>query len=463
MVMECAYINVNTMNRETVQFETVIIGLGKTGMSCIRYLSAKQKSIAVMDSRTTPPELDTLRREFPDVPVYLGYFDENILRSAREIIVSPGVPLAEPAIRSAMDSGVRAIGDIEIFCHQASAPIIGITGSNGKSTVASMLYQMILKSGMRAGLGGNIGVPVLDLLNTGPVDFYVLELSSFQLETVYSLNTIASVILNVCADHMDRYGDVHEYARVKESIYDGSDTIIINLDDEIVGRMNTAGREKLCYSLDEPDSGQLGIRTVSGQRMFACGKDILFPVSELNIYGEHNISNSLAALALGKTIGLPMDSMQAALASFTGLPHRCQWIANIDGVNWVNDSKGTNVGATCNAVRGLTVKKNIILIAGGEGKGADFTPLEDVAAQRLRCAVLIGRDARLMARSLDKLVPVSFATSMQAAVITASKLARKGDTILLSPACASFDMFSDFQERGDDFIRAVTDLQECGD
>lgn len=445
------------------QFDTVIIGLGKTGMSCVRYLAGSgSTSFAVVDSRNDPPELNTLYNDYPDVPVYLGSYHEEILSRAVQLIVSPGVSLREEAISSASGKGVAILNDIEIFCRNVSVPVVAVTGSNGKSTVATLVNEMINRSGRHALLGGNIGIPVLDLLAGDRPDYYVLELSSFQLEPLTSLNACASVVLNICEDHMDRYRDIDEYSAVKAKIYAGDGLMVINLDDARVAGYAHSGRNTGCYTLVDPNAGVFGIRKVSGERYLALGDRNLLPVSYLKLHGDHNISNCLAALALGSAIQLPMQSMLETLQDFRGLPHRCQWVASVRGVHWYNDSKGTNVSASCAAIKGLRSIGPVILIAGGEGKQADFAPLAQVGEHNLCGAVLIGKDARIIGEAFQGSIPVYYAISMNAAVNTAARIATKGDVVLLSPACASFDMFKDYQHRGAVFTECVAGLSEGG-
>ena len=452
--------NIEDMTKTGEQFDTVIVGLGKTGMSCVRYLSGQGRSFVVIDSRSEPPELDTLRKNYADVPCYLGSLHEGILSTARQIIISPGVALTEPAITAAAANGAAVIGDIELFCLQASAPIIAITGSNGKSTVASMLHEMILRSGKRSGLGGNIGTPALDLFSTDAPDFYVLELSSFQLESIYSLNSVVAVMLNVTEDHMDRYQDINSYAQVKKKVYAGDGVMVINLDDKFAASVENRDRKSITYSLREPSTGMFGIRTVDGERLLAYGTELLLPISALQIRGDHNLSNALAVLALGMAIDLPMPAMLDSLKEFAGLPHRCQWLARIDGVDWYNDSKGTNVGASRAAINGLAAAGDLILIAGGVAKDADFSQLAETVREHVRAVILIGRDANVLAAALEGTCRIYSAISIDAAVHLAAELVGEGGSVLLSPACASFDMFADYQARGEAFSQAVSSLEK---
>ena len=446
------------VNRKS--FDTLIIGLGKTGMSCVRYLANRDvSSFAVVDSREHPPELSSLNRDFPEVPLYLGSFHEEIISAAGRLIVSPGVSLEESVIRRASDNGVKIINDIEIFCREAAAPVIAVTGSNGKSTVATLVTEMINQAGKRALLGGNIGTPALDLLNEETPDYYVLELSSFQLEPLASLNATASAVLNISEDHMDRYSDIHQYAEVKKKIYAGNGLMVINLDDPLISEFDRNGRRTSLFTLNEPDEGIFGLRNISGRRCLAYGTEEICPVSSIKLHGDHNLSNCMAALALAGSTGLSTELMVNALVSFSGLPHRCQWVARKNGVDWYNDSKGTNVGASCAAIKGLCVSGPVILIAGGTGKGADFSRLAEMSAAHCRHVILLGRDADLLAQAMAGLVPFTKVQSMGEAVQTAARVARAGEAVLLSPACASFDMFENYEERGRTFRDLVQALK----
>lgn len=438
------------------KFDLVILGLGKTGISCVRFFSNKTKTIAIVDSRFEPPGLEIIANDFPDIPLYLGSFNEEILCSANELIVSPGIAINEQSIKQAIKAGVRVIGDIELFCQHVSKPIIAITGSNGKSTVAILFSKMIEASGKSVELGGNIGTPALDLFLKQEPDYYVLELSSFQLETTKSLNAIAAVVLNITEDHMDRYSNFKEYAFAKQRIYAGTGTMVINLDDDIVAAFTRNNRKTICYTTKGPGKNAFGIRVKNGNSYIVYGESDLIAITDLGIRGKQNISNAMAALALGTTINLPIESMLSVLQDFQGLPHRCQWISNINGVDWYNDSKATNVGATCAAIESLAGNNNMVLIAGGEGKGADFSKLAEVAAGRVKATILMGSDANRLANVLKGIVDIYFALDMNAAVKLAYGISAAGGIVLLSPACASFDMFEDYQQRGVEFIEAIS-------
>ncbi len=453
--MECAEAIVVEVIETSKQFKTVVVGLGKTGFACARYLAAQGISFAVTDNRDEPPKLNEMKAALPDVPLCLGGFDESLLMGADSLLLSPGVSLQEDAIVKAIESGVEVYGDIELFCRNISSPVIAITGSNGKSTVTTLVAEMIRAANFNVVEGGNLGTPALDLLSDDEPDVYVLELSSFQLETVTSLNAIASVVLNVTPDHMDRYEGLTEYATAKEHIYDGRGAMIINLDDPAVASMARDRRACVGFTLSEPESGNYGVRDYDGDRWIVKGDKKLIPVNDLQIKGEHNIANAMAAMALAEILNCPLAAMLSVLRSFSGLEHRCQWIAEHANVKWFNDSKGTNVGASCAAIKGLSADENIVLIAGGDGKCANFSELGVVAEGRLKAAIVLGKDGPEIGKVLVNVVPVHSVDSMEMAVETAARIVKSGDIVLLSPACASLDMFENYQARGDAFVAAV--------
>ena len=433
---------------------TIIVGLGKTGMSCVRHLARQNYNLAVIDSRTNPPCLEELRRDFPQIPVFLGSFAAAVINEAKEIILSPGVSLREPAIVQAIARGVPVIGDIELFARQTHAPIVAITGSNGKSTVTTLVGEMAKNAGINVKVGGNLGMPVLDLLDD-KADLYVLELSSFQLETTPSLKTKAAVVLNVTEDHMDRYCSFDDYLFAKQKIYHNCETAIINRDDQISYSGAKLPKKIISFGLNPSQDSPLDFRIHDGYINHA-NKNLL-KINELKIKGLHQAANALAALALGTAINLPETAMLKALREFSGLPHRCQWVAKIDNVDWYDDSKGTNVGASCAAIEGLgqETKGKIILIAGGLGKDADFTPLQKPVKKYARAVILIGKDAPKIEQALKDCSKIIYADSMENAVLIAKQTAQPNDAVLLSPACASFDMFNNFEHRGDEFVKAV--------
>ncbi|SDX06921.1 UDP-N-acetylmuramoyl-L-alanine--D-glutamate ligase [Thiocapsa roseopersicina] len=440
--------------------KTLVVGLGKTGLSCVRYLRSQGIATAVTDSREHPPGLQQLRDEMPEVAVFVGGFEPEAFAAAARLVVSPGVPISDPLIRDAMARGVEVVGDIELFARAAQAPICAITGSNGKSTVTTLLGQMAAAAGQRVSVGGNLGEPALGLLDSS-VERYVLELSSFQLETTFSLGADVAVVLNVSADHMDRYPDLDAYAQTKGRIYRGARVAVVNRDDPIVAAMPRDADLEIGFTLGGPTGSDFGLRVHDGAHWLCRGTQPLMPASEVRIPGMHNLANALAALALASGCGLPMEQSCTVLRRFSGLPHRSELVAERDGVRWYDDSKGTNPGATVAALEGLIPPGSTgraVLIAGGEGKGADFAPLRSAVKRTARAVVLIGRDAGLIAQALDGEVPLWEAVSMQDAVARAAAIARPGDTVLLSPACASFDMFESYEHRGRVFAEAVRGL-----
>ena len=463
------------------QASTLIVGLGKTGLACARFLQAQHIPYAVTDSRDVPPGLWELKALNPSVSLTLAGFNETALDGIRQLIVSPGVSLQEPFIQAAVARGIEVIGDIELFARHADAPVLAITGSNGKSTVTTLIGHMTERAGLTVQVGGNLGTPALDLLlksraAESKTDYYILELSSFQLEATYSLNACTAVVLNVSPDHMDRYADFAGYAAAKQRVYHGDGVMIVNRDDAAVQAMaqqllaQDPGRRIIAFTLQQPGADEFGIVQQQGQDWLAFGSQLsasqtsdaqlLLPVSELRIAGRHNVANALAALALGHALQLPMATMLETLREFTGLPHRMQWVAEIDGVSWYNDSKGTNVGATVSAIKGMPGPK--LLIAGGEGKDADFSPLRAaVSNNQVRTVILIGRDAGKLAEAIGDAAVIKQADSLEKAVRLAHDLAHAGDSVLLSPACASFDMFHDYEHRGEVFVTAVETLAQA--
>ena len=445
-----------TTHKSDVHAYTLVVGLGMTGLSVVRHLHNLGEPVVVVDSRDIPPALHEFKQSCPNIPLHTGKFDHKLFTGAHRIVVSPGVPMSEPALKLAQEQGIEISGDIDLFANEATAPVVAITGSNGKSTVTTLVALMAEKNGINVAVGGNIGVPVLDLLDE-PKDLYVLELSSFQLETLNRLPMISSVVLNISADHMDRYPDVATYAMSKQAIYRDTEHAVVNRDDPVVSRMLPASQKSIGFTLGRPDTGDFGLCVADNIEYLCTHDEQLVETSALKIRGKHNLANALAALALGQSIGLPMPAMLQALKQFPGLPHRTQWVVELNGVSWYNDSKGTNVGATLAAIEGLPGKH--VLIAGGQGKGADFSLLAAAVKQRCRALVLIGEDADKIAAAIEDAVPVEYADTMESAVKLAAGLAQKGDNVLLSPACASFDMYQGFEQRGDAFIQAVQELQ----
>ena len=436
----------------------LVVGLGKTGLSVARFLARRGIAFAVADSRAAPPGLDELRRELPGVEVKLGAFELDLFARAHTIVLSPGLAPETPAVAAARAAGVPVVGDVELFALAVDAPVLAVTGSNGKSTTTTLVGEMARRAGKDVRVGGNLGTPALDLLDHGRPDLYVLELSSFQLETTASLDCAAAAVLNLSDDHLDRHHSLLGYAAVKQRVFQGSGVMVLNADDPLCAAMADARRRVVRFTLSAPRHGDdFGVRDMDGREWLVHGERALMPADEVRIPGRHNLTNALAALALGDAIGLPVDAMLATLREFSGLPHRCAYVAEIDGVRYYNDSKGTNVGSTLAAIAGMPGTK-LVLIAGGEGKDQDFTPLAAAVAARARAVVLIGRDAHIIEAALAGAAPALHATSMDEAVRLAQQSARPGDVVLLSPACASFDMFRNYEHRGDTFTAAVRGL-----
>jgi UDP-N-acetylmuramoylalanine--D-glutamate ligase len=455
--------------------KVLVIGLGKTGLSCARYLTRLGEQVAVTDDRMDPPGLAVLADELPDVALFLGRFEPDAFAHAEQIVVSPGVSLRHPLISEARARGIEVIGDIELFARAvrggtsvagggmpgataAGVPVIAITGSNGKSTVTTLVGEMARAAGRAAKVGGNLGTPALDLLSDAEdqPELYVLELSSFQLESTFTLAPRAAVILNISHDHMDRYSGLDEYAKAKQRIYRNAEVQIVNLDDAHAARLADTARDCIGYGLQTPQTDSYGIAEHNGQVWLMHGAQPLLPAGEIRMAGRHNLSNALAALALGDAVGLSRAAMCETLRTFGGLAHRTQWVAESNGVVWYNDSKGTNIGATLAAVQGMD--RPVVLIAGGQGKGADFRMLRDGLQGKVRAVVLIGEDAPLLETALQGVTQLVRADSMETAVAHAARLARPGDAVLLSPACASFDMFEGYDHRGQVFMDAVRRL-----
>ncbi len=447
------------MNDTKKHYDVVIVGLGKTGLSCVRYLLSKGMAIAVTDSRMNPPGLSTLKTECPSVTAFLGEISAAILLSSDQIILSPGVSLNNEAVKQAIANGIPVFGDIELFCQQAKAPIIAVSGSNGKSTVTTLVAEMTRQAGLKTCVGGNLGTPALELLNEGIPDIYVLELSSFQLETTFSLSAHASVILNISPDHMDRYANSDEYANAKKKIYSGNGLMVINKDDDVVKAMNDNSRQSISFTLGEPEENNFGIIKDNGEDWLCQAGNKIIKQDELGIKGEHNVANALAAMALATSINVPVEAMVETLKRFSGLEHRCQRIATINKVSWFNDSKATNVGACVASIKGLCDLGKIVLIAGGDSKGADLSSLGPIIKKYVKHVLLLGVDAKKLANAIGSEVMHDFVSDMNEAVNIASNVAEAGDLVLLAPACASLDMYENYQQRGDSFVAAVNTLE----
>jgi UDP-N-acetylmuramoylalanine--D-glutamate ligase len=431
----------------------LVVGLGNTGVSVAHYLKQLGFNFAITDSRDKPPLIDEFFQVMPDTPVFTGGFDEAAFKVATHLVVSPGVALTEKSIVKAIANGAKIVSDIDLFACSVAVPVIAISGSNGKSTVTTMLGEMAKWAGKKAGIGGNLGTPALDLLELA-AELYVLELSSFQLERTTALNAAAATVLNVSADHLDRHADIAKYAQEKKRIFSGNGVMVINVDDPIVDAMQEAGRRIVTFSIKK--NADFYIAQKSDAEYLMHNNQCLVPLAELPLEGRHNAANALAALALGVSIGLDVEAMCNALKAFKGLEHRMQRVAVIGGVSWVNDSKATNIGACVAALQGYSRK--VILIAGGDAKGADMNELTPAIKEKTKSVVLMGKDAGLIKRALNNCVPVYSAENMAQAVQISASLAVEGDSVLLSPACASLDQYKNYQDRGEQFSKAVLGL-----
>jgi len=430
--------------------KVLVVGLGNTGISVARYLQKLGINFAITDSRDKPPMIEVFLQQMPDTPFFTGGFDEAAFKVATHLVVSPGVSLNEKSIIKAIANGAKVVSDIDLFACSVDVPIVAITGSNGKSTVTTMLGEMAKTAGKKVVVGGNLGTPALDLL-TPIAEMYVLELSSFQLERTTVLNATAATVLNVSADHLDRHADIAEYAREKQQVYNGNGVMVINADDPVVDAMREVGRRILTFSIKK--AADFYIACQGDAEYLMHNEQRLMPLAELPLEGRHNAANALAALALGVAIGLNEQAMCNALRTFKGLDHRMQRVAEIRGVTWVNDSKATNIGACVAALKGY--QRKVILIAGGDAKGADMNDLTPAVKEKAKAVVLMGKDAGLIEQALNGSVPVYFAENMTQAVQISASLAQAGDNVLLSPACASLDQYKNYQDRGEQFTKAV--------
>lgn len=440
---------------------TLVAGLGKTGQSVARYLTRKNEAFILFDTRQHINDLDAIRAQFPQATIHLHALPEELYPQIKEIIASPGISPREPFLQKAQQQAIPVIGDIECLAREVSAPMVGITGTNGKSTVTALLGEMAKAAGIKVAVGGNIGTPVLDLLGDGnPYELWVLELSSFQLDLTEHLALKAAALLNISQDHLDRYTSYAEYVHSKKSIFRCTQYQVCNRQDNTTYPNPEDAKAVITFGLDVPQAGHWGIVQQNGSSFLAKGSHCLLSIESLKLKGKQNWQNALAACILADKAGIDEKSMACALESFPGLPHRCQWVRTLNEVVWINDSKGTNVGATQSAVCGLgeAMQGKIILIAGGIGKGADFNALRACVQENVRAVVAMGEDAAKIAAALSEIVSITLAQSMEDAVAKANALAKPGDTVLLSPACASFDMFRDFNHRGEVFQQQVNKL-----
>lgn len=431
-----------------------VVGLGQSGLATVRFLLSKGIKPVLMDTRKQPAGLEQIAAEKVD-GIYLGELDANRLAQMELIIVSPGLSVKHPALRFAKLQGARIIGDVELFACYNTKPAVAVTGSNGKSTVTKLTEAMLQQSGINALAAGNIGLPVLDALSKGDTEVYVLELSSFQLETTEHLQLVAAANLNVSADHLDRYLDLADYAAAKQRIYQHSALAVYNAADSLT--LPTSSGPRLGLSLQDNTSGYGIVQYQQQDYLLVAGAPLL-PLSELSLFGKHNQFNALAAAALALAAGASREAIATTLKTFRGLAHRCELVLERQGVRWVNDSKGTNIGATLAALAGLrsSVEGKLILIAGGDAKGADLTELQPALLRDVQHLITLGQDGPAIAALMPNSTQVK---TLQQAVKAAAELAKAGDMVLLSPACASLDMFKSYADRGEQFAAAVRELK----
>lgn len=437
------------------QKKYLVVGLGVTGLSVVEYLIRQNAYVVVTDTRVEPPQLIDLQTKFPTVPTYCGAI--TIPDDINEIVLSPGVAIDTPEIQAALKRGISVIGDIELFARVVDKPVLAITGSNGKSTTTSLLGAMAAASGLNVGVGGNLGTPALALLDPAR-DCYILELSSFQLETASSLHCKVATVLNISPDHMDRYVDVAAYQNAKLRVYLNAEVAVVNREDAataVPAHMQVG--QVLTFGLDVPTGSNFGVVWQYDRAWLAKGSQLLLPINEMAMLGAHNVANALAALAMGSVAGFSLEAMLLTLRTFAGLEHRCEKIINANDIVWVNDSKGTNVGATLAAIEGLgkSIPGKWVIILGGVGKNADFTPLVAPVAKYCKAAILIGEDAKQLRDLLQDVLPCFMAKDLAAVVAIAQQHTQAGDGVLLSPACASLDMFRNYMHRGDEFKQQV--------
>jgi len=449
----------------------VVVGLGQSGLSVARYLANQGYQVAVTDAQASPGLAGQLPTEI-EIRQF-GEIDAELLLQAARIVISPGISLATPAVAAARGAHIPVVSDIQLFCEICTVPIVAITGSNAKSTVTTLVGQMAADAGVNVGVGGNIGIPALSLLDNADMELAVLELSSFQLETVSNLGAQVATVLNMSPDHLDRHGDMLGYHQAKHRIFQGAKSVVINREDALTRPLVADNLPRVSTGINAPDKGQYGLITDSeGQVYLAHGTERLLSADKLLIKGRHNLLNAQAALALGELVGLPVDSMLNTLQQFTGLEHRCQYVAEVAGIDYFNDSKGTNIGSTIAAIEGLGAvyalkSGKLLLILGGQGKGQQFGELSPFINQYVSQVLLIGEDAQLIEQHLRaakvsdevtlhqcQTLEHAFETIKQ---VTTSSLSQV-QAVLLSPACASFDQYNGYAARGEHFSEMVTQL-----
>jgi UDP-N-acetylmuramoylalanine--D-glutamate ligase len=445
--------NMNAQSKQHADANYLVVGLGLTGFSAARYLMSKGYRCRVQDTRDIPPYFQALRSEFPSADIVKQPLNADLIAWADVLVVSPGLSIAQPEIVQAIDLGKSVIGDIELFAQAITdKPVIAITGSNGKSTVTTLLGEMIAADSKSVGVGGNLGIPALDLLQQ-PADYFVLELSSYQLETTKSLQPVAATVLNLSEDHLDRYDSYADYIQAKHHVYQNAKACISNEDDETTRHDSN----DILFGLTANGAAEFGLVENDSGTWLAHKGEPWVNVNQLNISGRHNWANCLAAMALVSTLDIHKQSIINAMINFKGIPHRSEWIAEIDGVEWVNDTKATNVGAALASIEGRD--RPIILIAGGQSKNADMSVLYQAIKQQVKLVLLMGVDADRIEQSWQGAAPIERVDNMTNAVARANQQSVSGDCVLLAPACASFDMYPNFEARGDDFADLVRQLR----
>lgn len=443
----------------------LIVGLGKTGMSLARYCQRQNHQFVFYDTREHPPMLSEFQKQFPEAEIFLNQMPKSLIQNIKVVLVSPGVDLNNTFLNEVFTHKIPVYGDVECLAREINVPAIAVTGTNGKSTVVTLLGEMAKAEGLNPAVAGNIGTPVLDLLaDEQDYGLWVLELSSFQLELTHSLKLLAGTILNISPDHLDRHHTFEAYKAIKQRIYRMSTHMVFSREDEetwpVMDYKRLLPYDQVSFGLDKPKDNNWGIVTQDQLDYFVRGNEVILAVDEMKLKGRHNQLNALAACAMAEAAGISTASMVKVLKEYQGLPHRCQLVRVLDGVQWINDSKGTNVGATLSALDslGTSTKGDIILIAGGQGKGADFSLLNSAINAHVRAAVLMGEDAQKISEAIGDFTEVYRENDLASAVNCARKLARPNDIVLLSPAAASLDMFKDFNDRGEQFVKLVEAL-----
>jgi UDP-N-acetylmuramoylalanine--D-glutamate ligase len=445
-------LNVNQQKTALQDINYLVVGLGVTGYSVARYLLGHGYRCRIQDTRELPPFLGQLNAEFGEIDFTAQLLDIDLVGWADALVVSPGISIRQDAIQQALDLGKLVLGDIELFAGLVDKPVIAITGSNGKSTVTTLVGEMIRRDDKAVAVGGNIGTAALDLLEQNP-DFYVLELSSYQLETTTSLKPRVAALLNLCEDHLDRYAGYPEYIQAKLSIYDNASVCVSNLDDEVTRH----DARDISFSLNPDSDAEFRLLEKNGHWL-AHRDQCWIDVNDIKLNGRHNWANCLAAMAIAHSVGISRKAIITAMQEFSGIPHRGQRVAEIDGVEWINDSKATNIGAAQASIEGR--EHPVILIAGGQSKGADMALMSETIRQKVKLAILLGEDASLLQQAWQDATRIERVRDMQEAVQRAHEVARSGDCVLLAPACASFDMYPKFEARGDDFMQRVKELTD---